>query len=179
MLDIKDYFGEKAVLDNNILSDFLEIENHFKDKCFHLINKVFKDVIIPKLIIDDEVIVEKNKFADLHYNPGILNTEIGFKTLYDLTNTDNCSLSIYDMHVIALCKQTGYMCITNDKPVRKTCEFYEINYTGTIGIIACAYENGIIKYKKLYNYIQFLFSEKSSCYLSKDLKTKILKYYFK
>ena len=54
---------------------------------------------------------------------------------------------------------------------------YKIRVTGTLGIIISAYENQIIEFKQMEKSFKFLFSDKSSCYLSPSLKTEIYSHY--
>ena len=58
---IKALLGKEAVIDNNIICDLSELG------CIELLNKIFKKVLIPKSIIDMEVIQFKDSLEKIDY----------------------------------------------------------------------------------------------------------------
>lgn len=178
---IKAYYGKKAVVDNNVLSDFVELTEFLKFDCLSILNNVFSEIVVPKIILDNEVILPMDKLEGLQYKQGVIRNRVGYETLAELLDPYNDigsrSLSEYDIHVIAIARELGYICISNDKPVRKACKIYNIQYTGIIGIISSAYENSKISYSELTKCFRFLFSDKSSCYLSSSLKKEVFDEY--
>ena len=175
---LKDFKGETIVVDNNILTDFMEITMALEYDYLSILNKLFSEVKIPTPVLEDENIYES--LGNLNYIEGTISTKIGFKIFIELGNSDDSiakRLSEYDRIVIAIAGGSGLLAVSNDKPVREICDRYSIKVTGTLGIIISAYENRIIDYSHMLDCLEFLFSEESSCYLSKNLKTEIYDYY--
>lgn len=69
-------------------------------------------------------------------------------------------LSEHDRTVLAIASQNGMVCVTNERPMRKACVEYNLQYAGTLGVLGCARQAGIISIDRLL--------EQASCYLRKD-----------
>mgnify|MGYP006299019153 FL=1 len=69
------------------------------------------------------------------------------------------------------------MAVSNDNPVRQICKRYDIEITGTLGVICSAYENNLISFNEMEKGFKYLFSDKSSCYLSNRLKRMVFDHY--
>lgn len=143
-----------------------------------ILNKLFSKIVIPIPILEDEIIIES--LGSLQYQAGIIANKIGYRIFIELGNSDDKMakrLSDYDRPVIAIAAEGGLLAISNDKPVREICKKYDIEITGTIGILSAAYENKLISYSKMENAFKYLFSDNSSCYLSSRLKSLVFDHY--
>ncbi|MGM0370524.1 MAG: hypothetical protein ACQEP9_08885 [Bacillota bacterium] len=165
-------------MDNNILTDFMELTAASEINYMVVLNQLFNKVIIPVPILDDENIY--NNLGSFEYEKGVFETDLGFKIFMELGKSENKmakKLSKYDRHVIAIAGEVDILAVSNDKPVRELCNSYDIKITGTLGVVCSAYENDLISFKVMVEGLEFLFSEESTCYLSNSLKRKIFKYY--
>ena len=75
-------------------------------------------------------------------------------------------MSEYDRTVLAIASQNGMVCVTNERPMRKACVEYNLQYAGTLGVLGCARQAGIISIDRLADLLDKL--EQASCYLRKD-----------
>jgi len=175
---LKNHKGDKVVVDNNVLIDLLELSAALDYNYISILNQLFSKAIIPTPILEDEYIYDN--LSCLNYIEGTLKTNLGFNSYIELANSDDSSakrLSEYDRLVISVARERDLLAVSNDKPVREICKKYKIRVTGTLGIIISAYENQIIEFKQMEKSFKFLFSDKSSCYLSPSLKTEIYSHY--
>jgi predicted nucleic acid-binding protein len=175
---LKNYKGETIVVDNNILTDFMEITAALSYDYISLFNQLFEKVKIPTPVLEDENIYED--LGSLKFIEGTIETELGFNIFIELRDSENSiakRLSEYDRIVIAIAGEGDLLAVSNDKPVRDICKNYDIKVTGTLGIMISAYENKIIEFSQLKECLEFLFSDDSSCYLSHNLKNKIYSNY--
>lgn len=164
MNDIYHSSNLSAVVDNNILVDLYELN------CIHLLFLIFDVVIIPNVIYEDETIPEiKDILKAYPFELGSLDTEIGLDTYATLLRAESFKrLSRYDRFAIAISKENHYFCNSNDKLVRKACEYLEVKYTGTLGILGRAFKKDCITKVELESYLDDLISDKTSYYI--DLK---------
>lgn len=166
------------VLDNNILTDFMELTAALEEDYMLILNQLFSEVIIPIPILDDENIY--NGLGNLEYKEGVFETDLGFGIFRELGNSEDKmakKLSEYDRHVIAIAGEVDILAVSNDKPVREICKRYDIEITGALGVICSAYENDLISFEIMERGLKFLFSEESTCYLSNRLKNIVFGYY--
>lgn len=175
---LKNFKGETIVVDNNILTDFMEITAALSFDYISILNQLFKKVKIPTPVLEDENIYDD--LGSLKFIEGTIESELGYNIFIELGDSDDNiakRLSEYDRIVIAIAGEGDLLAVSNDKPVRDICKNYDIKVTGTLGIIISAYENKIIEFSQLKDCLEFLFSEDSSCYLSNYLKSEIYSYY--
>ena len=164
MNDIYHSSSLSAGVDNNILVDLYELN------CIHLLFLIFDVVIIPNVIYEDETTSEiKDILKAYPFELGSLDTEIGLDTYATLLRDESFKrLSRYDRFAIAISKENHYFCNSNDKLVRKACEYLEVKYTGILGILGRAFKKDYITKVELESYLDDLISDKTSCYI--DLK---------
>ena len=164
MNDIYHSSNISAVVDNNILVDLYEL------KCIHLLFLVFDLVIIPNVIYEDETSLEiKEILKSFSFELGLINTEMGLDSYRTLvTNESFKRLSVYDRFAIAISKENHYYCNSNDKLVRKACEYLDVRYTGILGVLGRAYKKNSISKEQLVSYLDDLISDNTSCYI--DIK---------
>lgn len=164
MNDIYHSSNVSAVVDNNILVDLYELN------CIHLLFLIFDIVIIPNVIYEDEITSEIKAILEAYpFELGSIDTESGLDTYAILVRNESFRrLSRYDRFAIAISKENHYFCNSNDKLVRKACEYFEVKYTGILGILGRSFMKGYISKIELESYLKDLISDKTSCYI--DLK---------
>lgn len=164
--------GKVGVLDNNILNDFTELQ------CISLINQVFVKVYIPQSILEREAILEtiQSNIEWLEYQPTAIEKVESYEFLSKILK-DKPALSDYDAECIAIAREKMIYCTSNEKRVISICNEYNVECTGTIGILCCAFEHGIISKGKFEGLIKKLFSPECSSYLGKKVKKAVFSYY--
>lgn len=161
--------GEKAIIDNNIICDFAELD------CIELLNKVFSKVFIPQSILDREVIQFRSALERLDYEAAVIE-EFETYVFMDKILNEHGGLTECDAEVIAIAYESYVLCTSNEKRVMTTCKENEIRYTGTIGILCCAYEHMIISREDLSRLINALQND-CTCFLSARLVEDVKKEY--
>lgn len=169
---IKSLMGKVGVLDNNILNDFTELQ------CISLINQVFVKVYIPQSILEREAILEtiQSNIEWLEYQPTAIEKVESYEFLSGILK-DKPALSDYDAECIAIAREKMIYCTSNEKRVMSICNEYNVECTGTIGILCCAFEHGIISKGKFEGLIKKLFSPECSSYLGKKVKKAVFTFY--
>ncbi|MFC0476695.1 hypothetical protein ACFFHF_15930 [Robertmurraya beringensis] len=169
---IRSLLGRVGVLDNNILNDFTELQ------CISLINKVFVKVYIPQSILDREAILEtiQSNMEWLEYQPTALEQFESFEFLSRILD-EKPALSEYDAECIAIARKKMIYCTSNEKRVMSICQEYEIECTGTVGILCCAFEHGLISEGEFHRLVKKLFSPECSAYLGRKVKHALFSYY--
>ncbi|MBU7595696.1 hypothetical protein FVO58_24935 [Metabacillus halosaccharovorans] len=164
--------GKIGVLDNNILNDFTELQ------CISLINKVFAKVYIPQSILEREAILEtiQSNIEWLEYQPTAIEKFESYEFLSRILK-DKPALSDYDAECIAIAREKMIYCTSNEKRVMSICNEYNVECTGTIGILCCAFEHGILSKGEFEGFIKKLFSPECSSYLGKKVKKAVFSYY--
>ncbi|MFW5980588.1 MAG: hypothetical protein ACOCRB_01065, partial [Halanaerobiaceae bacterium] len=158
------------------LTDFMEITAALEKDYMDIVNQLFSKIVIPAPILEDETI--DNNLGSLQYEEGTFSGETGYSIFMELGKDSTANqLSEYDRHVIAIAGESSLLVVSNDKPVREICREYDIEVTGTLGVISSAYENDLISFAQMEETYKFLFSEDSSCYLSNKLKKRVYNYY--
>jgi predicted nucleic acid-binding protein len=143
----KSFYNKETVLDTCTIIDLQRLE------ILDLPLRVFSKVYITKNIIIEELEEDLSKqLIEIGYEPISLETEDGYGFLFQL-DVDYKKLSTSDKIVIATAYERNIICCTNDSPARNACIENDITLTGTLGIICCAFENGIITRKELINLI--------------------------
>ncbi len=154
-------YKTSAVIDNNIICDFFELE------AIELLNKMFSEVFIPQSIIDNEVmdkyIEDLNK---LKYSPTAIKQAETYEFLAKIVEKRK-GLSDYDAEVVAIAYENLTLCTSNEKRMTATCEEYNIEYTGTLGILCSLYDNMGIDKQYFINLLNKLKS--CTCYISPEL----------
>jgi predicted nucleic acid-binding protein len=169
---IKNLMGKVGVLDNNILNDFTELQ------CISLINQVFVKVYIPQSILEREAILEtiQSNIEWLEYQPTAIEKVESYEFLSKILK-DKPALSDYDAECIAIAREKMIYCTSNEKRVISICNEYNVECTGTIGILCCAFELVIISKGKFEGLIKSYFSPECSSYLGKKSKKAVFSYY--
>ncbi|MFW6030002.1 MAG: hypothetical protein ACOCRO_07075 [Halanaerobiales bacterium] len=165
-------------MDNNILTDFMELTAALEYDYMNILNQLFSKITIPTPILDDETI--SDDLGSLQYAEGVFKSELGYSIFMELGRSEDKMakrLSQYDRYVIAIAGEADLLAVSNDKPVREICKKYDIEVTGTIGIISSAYENKLIFFQQMEHAFIFLFSDQSSCYLDNRLKSMVFGHY--
>lgn len=140
--DFKSLFNSTSILDTNVLSDLDDIN------ALSLPRKIFSKAYISKNIQIEELGEElSEKVNMLEYEPAHLDTTDGYEKFMLLKQTYQ-KLSISDIIVVCIAYENKYLCCTNDRRARNACEDLEVKVAGTIGILACAYENSIITFEE-------------------------------
>lgn len=161
--NLKQFSSREAVIDNNILIDFCELGR------LDILFKVFETVEIPDGIFNCEVSKEvKHELEGWEYGVASINSIDGYNFYESLRTTNEFSgLSRCDRLLITIAKQNKCVCSSNDGLLRKACIQHRISFTGTLGIIGAAYELKIICEKEFNQLINKIFSDETSCYISK------------
>lgn len=162
---IKALLGKEAVIDNNIICDLSELG------CIELLNKVFKKVLIPKSIVDTEIIQFKDSLDKLDYSEAVIETIDGYSFMSKIL-TDHGGLTDCDAEVVAIAYEKYVLCTSNEKRIMTTCKENDIEFTGTLGILCCAYEHLIIDIKTLEILINKLQYD-CSCFLSNRVVNEV------
>ena len=63
---IKALLGKEAIIDNNIICDLSELG------CIELLNKIFSKVLIPKSIVDTEIIQFRDSLENIEYREAVI-----------------------------------------------------------------------------------------------------------
>ncbi|ADU93758.1 hypothetical protein GYMC52_1295 [Geobacillus sp. Y412MC52] len=168
---IRGLYKKRAVVDNNVLNDFYELGR------MDLLTRVFGRVCVPESILLNETPGDIQKaLRQIDYETVSLHTEEGYGLMYQLL-TEWTGLSEYDAELIAIAGQDMILCSSNEKRIMNACESYGIEYTGTLGILCCAYEHQLIGREEFKGLIDRLFSDECSCHLHPRLKNQIDKQY--
>jgi predicted nucleic acid-binding protein len=169
---IKNLLHKEAVLDNNVLNDVAELD------AFHVLHRVFSTLYIPKSILENEA-----RFGDLlshlttlTYVATSIEEEATYVFFLEIVK-NRPGLSEYDAECIAIAKEKFINCTSNEKRITNTCDEYGIDSTGTVGIICCAYEHGMIDKTYFESVIKMLFSDACSAHLSNRLKVELFETY--
>jgi len=165
MNDIYHSSNISVVVDNNILVDLYELN------CIHLLFFIFDIVIIPKVIYEDEITSEiKDILKTYPFEMGSITTEIGLDAYSILVSNESFKrLSRYDRFAISISKENHYFCNSNDKLVRKACEYLDVKYTGILDVLGRAYKKNCISIIQLKSYLDDLISDRTSCYIDKKI----------
>lgn len=164
--------GKVGLLDNNILNDFTELQ------CISLINKVFVKVYIPQSILEREAILEtiQSNIEWLEYQPTALEQIESYEFLAKILE-EKPALSEYDAECIAIAKEKMIYCTSNEKRVMSICQDYDIECTGTVGILCCAFEHEIITRNEFERLVKKLFSPECTAYLGRKVKHAVFSFY--
>lgn len=135
--------------------------------CMHLLFLIFDVVIIPSVIYEDEITAEiKSILKAYPFKLGYIDTEIGLDTYATLVRDESFKrLSRYDRFAISISKESAYYCNSNDKLVRKACEYLAVKYTGILGILGRSFKKDCIIKVELESYLDDLASDKTPCYI--------------
>lgn len=167
---IKELKGKPAVLDNNIICDFIELES------IGLLNEVFSLVLIPQSIYEDEIReFEAEQLEQLEYNLTNFSSETAFGLFLEISESKK-KLSEYDVEVIVIAYEKAVLCTSNERRIKETCDEYNIEHTGTIGVLSCCFEHGILSESEFRKLIIKLFNE-CTCRLSEKLKKQVYEQY--
>ncbi|HKM29024.1 MAG TPA: hypothetical protein VJY37_05015 [Anaerovoracaceae bacterium] len=159
---LKQFKSKEAVVDNNVLVDLFEIGR------LDLLFKVFKSVEIPQTVYEEEVTESvKSKIAQEQFLLSSVKTIEGYELLRTLLGHRSYKrLSTFDRIIIAIARQDKCLCSSNDGLLRKACVEYNIECTGTLGILGAAYENELITDSEFVKLVKLLYSDSTSCFLA-------------
>lgn len=139
--------------------------------CLHLLSQIIPSVTISKITHDNEVNDElKAKLNPYPIKLVNITTETGYQLYQQLINDPRYKkLSMYDAFAIAIAKEQGIYCGSNEKLIRKACDEFGILYLGTLEILGLAYQFKRISQEELEHYLSLLESGTTSCYITKDV----------
>ncbi|WP_144461220.1 hypothetical protein [Siminovitchia fortis] len=167
---IKELKGKPAVLDNNVICDFIELG------CIELLNEVFSTVLIPQSIYEHEIReADAEHLEYLSFELANFSTETAYGLFLEIS-TSKRKLSDYDVEVIVIAFEQAVLCTSNERRIKETCDEYNIEHTGTIGILSSCFEHGILSDKEFRELIIKLFNE-CTCRISEKLKQQVFKQY--
>ena len=170
ILKIKGLKGKPAVLDNNIICDFIELG------CIEILNKVFSKILIPESIYEDEIRqLDAQHLLKVEYELTSFSSAAAHCLFHKISNSTK-RLSDYDIEVIVIAHEKAVLCTSNEKKIKEICEEYNIEHTGTVGILCCCFEQNILSEAEFSRLIITLFTE-CTCRLSPKLKEQIFKQY--
>lgn len=162
---IKALLGKEAIIDNNIICDLSELG------CIELLNKIFSKVLIPKSIVDTEIIQFRDSLENIEYREAVIETIEGYSFMSKIL-TDHGGLTDCDAEVVTIAYEKYVLCTSNEKRIMTTCKENNIEFTGTLGILCCAYEHSIIDIQTLEMLINKLQYD-CSCFLSNKILDKV------
>ena len=84
---LKNYKGETIVVDNNILTDFMEITAALSFDYISILNQLFEKVKIPTPVLEDENIYDD--LGSLKFIEGTIESELGYNIFIELENSDD------------------------------------------------------------------------------------------
>lgn len=165
MKNLPNSLPTSIVVDTCVLIDLDELN------CLHLLSQIIPSVTVSKITHDSEVNdALKAKLNSYPIKLVNITTEIGYQLYEQLINDPRYKkLSMYDAFAIAIAKEQGIYCGSNEKLIRKACEEFGVAYLGTLGILGLAYELKQISQEELEHYLSVLESGATSCYITKDI----------
>lgn len=162
----KELVGRPVVVDANVIIDLKELDSLF------LLNELFSTVMIPKDTIERELDLDiQEGLEEITYKAGIIRSGEGYNIYSQCMKRK--SLSHCDRMSIALAMENQYVLCTNEKPARAQAVELGLEFTGTLGILATAYQRGAIEKEKAIYLFRYLY-EKGSCYISSTLLDEVL-----
>jgi predicted nucleic acid-binding protein len=114
--------------------------------------------------------------SELLYTPVAIETIEGFE-FYKTVEEKYKSLSEYDVEVIVIAKEKAVLCTSNERNIMRACEEFGIHFTGTIGILCCAWEYKRIETHKEFSLLMRKLFYECSCWLSPYLKKQVFDSY--
>lgn len=159
IVNFRKFFHRRAIIDANVIIDFYEIE------ALSLLEQVFAQIFISEQVVHFELrTVDLTNLSFKKSN--ILSTE-GYRLFFQLGEQYPQQLSQYDREILAIAHENSLICVTNEQRMRQVCKEYDILAVGTLGVLGCAKQTGLISKKRLGSLVDLL--EHSSCYLGKEL----------
>jgi len=166
----------RSLYKKSVIFDTCTITDLFELNTIYLPLEIFTEAFVSTDIFVEELDKQKvDNLKKLGYNNLPLKTNRGYSLFVQL-NEEYPSLSTADKIVISIAYERGIICCTNDKNVRKACNQKGIEYTGTLGILCCAYEHKILD-KNTFAGLLFKYEQKSSAYIKPTLIKSIRKVY--
>lgn len=162
----KKLVGRPVVVDANVIIDLKELDSLF------LLNELFSTLIIPKDTIETELDLDiQEGLEEITYEAGIIRSGIGYSIYSQCLRRK--SLSHCDRMSIALAAENNCVLCTNEKPARAQAGELGLEFTGTLGILAAAYQCGAVDKEQAIYLFKYLY-EKGSCYISNTLLDEVL-----
>lgn len=146
----------EATVDAMVLIDLHEIS------ALGLLNRVFSAVYVPHSLSGTEL-SEEEVLRGLHFTPAYIISPEGYE-LFRSLGRQFPALSEFDRLAIVISKETATCCITNDRVMRRACEETGVHFSGTLGVIGCAFRCNLITRDDLDGYVRRL--ESGSSFLS-------------
>lgn len=170
---IRSLLNRDCVIDNNVIVDFSELG------CITVWGSVFTSMAIPQSILGKEVIHHSEEaLKGFGFSTASITTDEGYAIFAEVLNNHR-GLSEYDAELIAIAAEKKLVCVSNEKAIMTACQGYRVETTGTIGILCSAYENRILTGKTFAAYLDKLFSDKCTCFISPKLQQEVLTHYAK
>ena len=162
----KKLVGRPVVVDANVLFDLMELNS------LYLLNDVFGQVLIPQATIAIELDNETREcLNNIEHVAEVITSAKGYE-VYALCHKRKV-LSHCDKMAIAIAAENSFILCTNEGPARRQGAVLKLEITGTLGILAAAYESGIIDQIKVIQLYKYL-DQEGSCYISQDLLYEVL-----
>lgn len=168
---IRSLFGAEAVIDNNIICDFSELGR------LDILNSVFSKILIPESIIQKEVIQFRDSLNSLEYSKVSIESFEAYEFMAKIL-VQHGGLTDCDAEVVTIAYEKYVLCTSNEKRIMTTCKENNIKYTGTLGILCCAYEYSVISYEVLMDLVNKLDNE-CSCFISQKVLNEVRTFYKK
>lgn len=166
----------KSLYRKSIVIDTCTITDLFDINATYLPLKIFSEVFVSEMIFIKELDEQQvNDLKKLGYKSTNLETDKGYFLVSQL-EVKYPGLSEIDKIVISIAYEKGLVCCTNDGNARKACEEMGIEYTGTLGILCCAFESKIIN-KDTFSNLLFKYENESSAYIKPAIIQSIRKLY--
>ena len=121
METVKKYFNRISVVDCCMLIDLIELD------ILPVLNQVFKRVLIPSNIWEDEIDSETKATIQkyLVFDKAVISTTTGYD-LYRKLGNQFKPLSDYDRTAIAIAGEANHLCASNDGVVTKACTWFNV-----------------------------------------------------
>lgn len=167
---VKSLYKKRAIIDTCTIIDLFELN------ATYLPLKIFSEVYISGNIIIEELDrQEAEELKKLGYNILNLETNRGY-SLFSQLGKHYQSLSIPDRVIISIAYEKNLVCCTNEEMARKACSKIGVEYTGTLGILCCAFEYGIID-KNTFSNLLSTYESECSAYITSEIIQQIRKEY--
>lgn len=152
------FFRRPAIIDANVIIDLDEI------RALELLEQVFARVVISEQVVHFEL--GTINLAKISFEKGNIASTEGYR-LFGQLGEQYLQLSQYDREIVSIAYEKGLVCVTNERPMRTVCQAYNITVVGTLGVLGCANQTGLISQKRLGDLVNLL--EHSSSYLGEEL----------
>lgn len=151
----------RALLNAGATVDAMVLIDLHEASALDLLNRVFSTVYIPHGFSGTELLDEE-VLRGLHFAPAYITSPEGYELFFSL-GRQFPALSEFDRLAIVISKETGTCCIINDKILRRACEGIGVHFSGTLGVLGCAFRCNLIGRDDLEGYVGRLNREVVFC----------------